>query len=183
MKRPSVIAAGPLHCWRHPRPQGGQGLCVGRTDLAVDARKAKRLAHRIRQHARQTGLGAVVHTSPLRRCRAVADCLQRWGWQVHVDDRLREFDFGHWDGRAWSGIGKAEVDTWVDDFIHHRPGQGEAMTELLQRVASFVGQHRQACVLSHGGWLSALLWLRSGQGAPTAATWPQAPRYGELWSL
>ena len=42
-----------LSVWRHPQPVGAAGRCIGHTDLPVDARKAKRLAHRIRQAARQ----------------------------------------------------------------------------------------------------------------------------------
>ena len=33
-----------LHIWRHPKPVGAAGLCLGRTDLPVDPRKARRLA-------------------------------------------------------------------------------------------------------------------------------------------
>ena len=42
-----------LWAWRHPRPHGVAGRCIGHTDVAVDPRKAKRLAHRIRQHVRR----------------------------------------------------------------------------------------------------------------------------------
>ena len=38
--------------WRHPKPIGAAGRCIGHTDLPVDPRKAKRLAHRIRRYAR-----------------------------------------------------------------------------------------------------------------------------------
>ena len=30
--------------WRHPRPTGHEGRCIGRTDVPVDPRKARRLA-------------------------------------------------------------------------------------------------------------------------------------------
>jgi hypothetical protein len=91
--------------WRHPRPMGAEGRCIGgRTDLAVDARKAKRLAHRIRAVVRREGLVREVVCSPLERCRAVGRCLRRlpgpmlithggWLsatlWRPTADDRLR----------------------------------------------------------------------------------------------
>jgi len=54
--------------WRHPRPIGADGRCIGgRTDLPVDARKAKRLAHRIRAVARREGLVREAVCSPLER--------------------------------------------------------------------------------------------------------------------
>ncbi len=75
------------HAWRHPRPRGVAGRCIGRTDVAVDPRKARRLARRIHREAlREVAQGqaapgltaqvqpapSVVCCSPLRRCRDVA---------------------------------------------------------------------------------------------------------------
>ena len=76
------------HAWRHPRPRGVAGRCIGRTDVAVDPRKARRLARRIHREAlREVAHGQaapgliapgliapgqaaprVVCCSPLRRC-------------------------------------------------------------------------------------------------------------------
>ena len=60
-----------LYAWRHPRAIGAEGRCIGRTDLHVDPRRAKRLAHRIRALARRQRLPRIVITSPLQRSRAV----------------------------------------------------------------------------------------------------------------
>ena len=56
--------AADLWCWRHPPARGASGRCIGRTDLRVDPRKAKRLAHRIRRNARQH---ALLHVPPGRQ--------------------------------------------------------------------------------------------------------------------
>ena len=96
-----------LIAWRHPRPIGAEGRCIGRTNLSVDRRKVKRLAHRIRQAARQQGWPRVVHSSSLQRCAAVGRQLRRWGWQHHINDSLLEMDFGTWDGQAWDHIAHA----------------------------------------------------------------------------
>ena len=63
------VSALRIWIWRHPKPIGAAGRCIGRTDLPVDPRRAKRLAHRIRQHARRHHLPHAVVTSPLRRLR------------------------------------------------------------------------------------------------------------------
>ncbi|RZL33467.1 MAG: fructose-2,6-bisphosphatase, partial [Rubrivivax sp.] len=89
--------------WRHPKPRGAEGRCIGgRTDLAVDPRKAKRLAHRIRANARRHALPREVVTSPLARAADVGRWLKRWGFRWRVDAALAEMDFGAWDGRGWS---------------------------------------------------------------------------------
>ena len=174
-----------LWCWRHPRARGAAGRCIGRTDLPVDARKAKRLAHRIRQAARRHGLPRVVWVSTLLRAGDVGRWLRRWGWQLHVDARLCELDFGRWDGRHWDEVPWDEVDAWQADLLHHAPGGGESLAALAARVQAVV--HTAAatspgpCLLvSHGGWINALLHVPPGTTRLAAADWPAAPRHGTL---
>ena len=123
-----------LIVWRHPKPQGVQGRCIGQTDVNVDRRKTKRLAHRIRQHARRHHLfaqqKAAIWTSPLRRCFDVGRILRGWGWTHHVDARLGEVNFGAWDGQRWDAISKADIDAWCDNFADARPGGGESVRQL-----------------------------------------------------
>ena len=178
--------------WRHPQPRGVQGRCIGHTDVRVDRRKAKRLAHRIRRWARQHGAGRVVITSSLERSVCVGRMLARWGWRHHIDTRLNEMNFGHWDGLAWSLIGAGPVDAWCCDFAAHRPGGGESVAELLARCAAFLAEPRASanantsatgplCVVGHAGWISAAAWLQGRQAAaPLAAEWPAAVRYTSL---
>lgn len=177
-------AAQTLWVWRHPRARGSEGRCIGRTDLPVDPRRAKRLAHRVRQHARCQQLPHCVITSPLRRSAAVGRWLRRWGWRHRIDAALLETDFGTWDGQAWQQIGRVEVDAWCADFLDYRPGGGESLAQLLQRVAAWTAPSGVACVVGHAGWMLARRWLASGRPAPRrAADWPAAPRHGECWLL
>lgn len=165
--------------WRHPKPQGAQGRCIGRTDLPVDPRKAKRLAHRIRAEARRDGLPKVVVTSPLQRCAAVGRVLRTWGWRHRLDAQLLELDFGRWDGQPWDVLGPALLDTWVADFAHHEPGGGESLVALFQRVRAWQPQAGEHCVVGHGGWIRARLWLaEQGERLPAAAEWTGVPGYG-----
>ena len=173
---------GGLIAWRHPVPQGAAGRCVGQVDLAVDRRKAKRLAHRIRAFARGHAMPRVVITSPLERSAAVGRRLAAWGWQHRIDPHLSELDFGAWDGRAWRDVPIGEIDAWCADFGNRRAGgTGESVGALLGRCARFVEAHRQErlCIVGHAGWLNAARWLaENGAAMPTAAAWPQAPDYG-----
>jgi alpha-ribazole phosphatase len=169
-----------LWCWRHPRAEGAAGRCIGRTDLAVDRRRAKRLAHRIRAAARRHGLPRAVSVSPLVRCRDVGRWLRRWGWRVQVDERLRELDFGAWDGLPWTQIAWHEVEAWQADLLHHAPGSGESLFALAARVQAFVAtQGAVALVISHGGWINALRAVAPGAAMLAARDWPPPPRHGE----
>ncbi len=175
--------------WRHPRPQGAVGRCIGRTDLALDPRRAKRLAHRIRRAARQHGLPREVFTSPLRRCADVGRWLARWGWRHHVDARLLELDFGRWDGQAWAHIPHAEVAVWEANFADHAPGGGEPLAALVARCQAFLADSRHAhtpahctrLLVAHAGWINASAWAFAADLAElSAACWPAAPGYGSL---
>lgn len=174
----------PLWAWRHPRAQGAAGRCIGRTDLRVDPRRAKRLAHRIRQAARRHGLPRVVWTSPLRRCADVGRWLRRWGWQHRRDAALLELDFGAWDGQPWTHIAHAEVDAWCDAFATARPGGGESLLDMLERAAAWPVNDAPRLLVTHGGWMLARQWATTRPAPPAAAhEWPAAPAHGQLWRL
>ena len=172
-----------IWAWRHPRPTGIDGHCIGRTDVAVDPRRARRLARRIERTARQHGLPHVVWTSPLRRCADVGRWLKRRGWTHHIDSALLEMDFGVWEGLPWSVIPEAEVEAWNRDFAHHAPGGGESLVDVLARAAGWQAPDL-AIVVAHSGWMRARRWLESAREAPDlAAQFPSSPAYGALWKL
>jgi alpha-ribazole phosphatase len=180
---PSAAAGGTLatlHAWRHPKPIGAEGRCIGaRTDLPVDPRKAKRLAHRIRQLARREQLPRAAATSPLRRCRDVGRWLRRFGFRCLVDARLAEVDFGRWEGQRWEDIVRLEIDAWAAELDGYAPGGGECVRELLVRVGRVLSEPPARLLITHGGWLSGALWLQTGHKAlPDAASWPRAPATG-----
>jgi alpha-ribazole phosphatase len=171
-----------LHVWRHPKPRDVARRCIGHTNVSVDPRKIKRLAHHIRRAARQQGLSRVVWTSPLQRCYLVGCCLARWGWQHHVDTRLSEMNFGAWDGLRWSEIGVEAVDAWCADFAALAPGGGESVSQVLARShsirAEFSAAQKPLCVVGHAGWISALDWLlANGDALPSAGQWPASVPY------
>ena len=179
-----------LLIWRHPRPRGlasgGSARCIGRLDLPVDRRRAKRLAHRIRRAARRDGRPREIWTSPLRRGADVGRWLARWGWQHHIDDRLCELDFGRWEGRTWDQIGQPQIDAWCADFARHAPGGGESLEQLWRRCEQWLSQrpHRQALVVGHAGWIQAAQRIVAGLPVPSsAADWHAAPGHGQCLRL
>ncbi len=119
---------------RHPTPDVAPGVCYGQWD--VPALTAATMAAAARLHARLPR-GARVVTSPAVRSRALAATLQALRPtmpQPQVDARLAELDFGAWEGQPWSAIPVSALDVWCADFVHHRPGGGESVAALLQRV-------------------------------------------------
>lgn len=176
-----------LHVWRHPRAQNVDGRCIGSTDVRVDRRRAKRLAHRIRRHARRHGLPRLVITSPLRRSADVGRWLATWGWEHRIDAALAELDFGAWDGLRWSEVDAEAIDAWCADFMDLAPGGGEALAALFERCRGFVDAlppRVTCCAVGHAGWITAARWLAEGRALlPRAADWPQSVAPGQLTTL
>jgi alpha-ribazole phosphatase len=167
-----------LYVWRHPRPIGAEGRCIGRADLTIDPRKARRLASRIARFAAREGLPRVVLTSPLRRCAEVGRWLRRWGWAHGIDAALVELDFGAWEGLRWNDVPRVEIDAWCADFPSYRPGGGEALVDLLARARAWHAGTAQV-VVGHAGWIQAMRWLQDrDDDLPHAAEWPPAERFG-----
>lgn len=74
----------------------------------------------------------------------------------------------------------AAIDAWCEDLLHHSPGDDDSADPLLARVPGL--NPGQACiVLTHGSWLSTILWwVDHGEALPTAAGELSAPRHGAL---
>ncbi len=107
----------------------------------------------------------VVISSDLRRCRQSADILAP-GARVGTSDRLRELDFGDWDGLTSTTCRRrnpARFDRWMRDPWSVRPPRGEKLTQLWTRVRDYVSdlarRHRGATVaiVTHAGPIRALL--------------------------
>ena len=118
---------------RHPAPAVAPGTCYGRLDLGL-AESAAIAGTRL--SAELPPLGIVV-SSPLSRCRQLAECLHP---AAEFDERLAEMHFGDWEGRTWDAIGRAALDAWAADPLGHRPPGGESAREMAARVVSFAAE-------------------------------------------
>lgn len=153
-----------LHLIRHPQPVVAPGICYGRLDLAAE--NAAAVAARLRT---ELPPGLPVWSSPLRRCRELAELLQA---QPQLDARLAEMDFGAWEGLAWDAIPRAELDAWAADVAGYAPPGGESPHQLQQRALAFVAdlQVPEAVLVTHAGVIRVL--LAAWQGLP-AARWSE----------
>ena len=140
-----------LHLIRHPRPRIAPGICYGRLDLAAEDIDLVALDLLARLPA-----GLPVWSSPLQRCRALAEELHA---QPSIDARLAEMNFGAWEGRAWDDIPRAEIDAWAADVAHYAPPGGESPITLQQRALDFVAELTvpEAVIVTHAGVIRVLL--------------------------
>jgi alpha-ribazole phosphatase len=180
-----------IYLIRHPQPDIAPGICYGRTDVGVAAAEQARILGDL-VSALPTHIP--VFSSPARRCSALAASLAHAlesDAPVH-DPRLAEMYFGAWEMRAWDEIPRAEVEAWNSDLAHYRPGGGESVLQVAQRVSAFHDEllalpHPAAAVVCHAGTIRLLTACRPGlpplELALLAAGKPHRIAYGELLAM
>lgn len=168
---------------RHARPLVAPGTCYGALDLPADAALTEQAAQAL--HA-AVPMDVAVWVSPLARCQQLAQALRglRPGLHWRSDARLREMDFGSWEGVPWAAIPRAAVDAWTADFAQHRFGGRECASEVLARVASAwdaVPPTGHTLWITHAGVAQAATLLHQGQRQiARAQDWPLSPlQYGQ----
>ena len=163
------MARGLILAARHPRPAMSARVCFGRLDVPL-AEPAEQGADAL-ETATDAELGgeplARIVCSPQSRALAVAQALApRYGARLHTDDRLREMDFGAWEGQAWTSIPRPELDAWAADTMRYQPGGGESVNQVLARVrrawTSLASSAGATLIVAHAGPIRCLLAIAGG---------------------
>jgi alpha-ribazole phosphatase len=160
---------------RHAPVLLAPGSCYGALDVPADAlataQSAKALAALLPQ-------GLPVITSPLQRCEQLAQALYglRPDLTVKSDARLREMDFGSWEGRRWDMIAQSDIDAWTADFAGHAVGgHGETVRAVMARVSQAFDELGDADTVwvTHAGIIRAAQLLARGiRALERADQWP-----------
>lgn len=81
-----------------------------------------------------------------------------------TDERLRELNFGDWEGLPWAEVHEKfpdQLHSWSKDWVNNRPPQGETFAEMAARCAAWLEEQRafegeNILVTAHGGSIRAL---------------------------
>lgn len=164
---------------RHAQALIDAGICYGRLDVPADPLATQASAEKL---AAMLPPATCVIASPLQRCELLALVLKglRPDLTYKIDPRLREIDFGRWEGLDWNAIGAAALDSWLADFAGERTGGGETVAAFMQRVAAIWDGTRRDCSaapvlwITHAGVVKAATLLQRGvRQISDAAQWPQ----------
>jgi len=151
-------------------PEGAQSLCYGQTDMPLAAsfeREADTILKKLEPFVAHGAMSIV--SSPLTRCKRLAQRIcERFPMLLATDERLQEMNFGAWEGNDWNALPADEVTTWMNDFVHTAPPNGESFQDLANRaVAAFNDLTRRASpptsanttlvLVTHAGVIRALL--------------------------
>lgn len=148
-----------LYLIRHTQPQIEAGLCYGESEVPLAPTSATDCAT---VAARLSALEAV-WTSPLARCRTLADAIGAHARLAPVvDQRLCELRFGEWEGRRWETIDREESERWAADYWKVAPPGGETYRALYERVGMALADilacpAQRVAVVTHAGPIRAAL--------------------------
>ena len=181
------VGANTLWLVRHARPLIEPGICYGQLDVAADA-EATRVGAEALADVLPHGITMVC--SPLQRCEQLAQVLigLRVDLTCKTDVRLKEMDFGQWEGQRWDAIDPAALAAWTDHFAHHSPGtRGESVAQFMARVGQAFDELSPAehVWITHAGVIRAAQLLAQGvRHVERADQWPvDAPAFGQWCTL
>lgn len=150
----------------HGRPEGAEGRCIGRTDLALSA-VARREMEALAGDWPYPVPQALIASSRKRAHAALNPFARRFGRLPQVEARLDEQDFGDWDGQPWAQLHEGatqQTRRWLSDWVNHSPPQGESFAMVAARAVEWLqettqGRHDDDVILvsAHAGPIRALV--------------------------
>jgi len=145
-----------IYLIRHTTPDIVKGTCYGQADIGTTdsfLAEAECIAPHLPPYIHS------VYSSPLRRCRQLAEHLFPQHNIVFNND-LKEINCGHWEMQLWDEIEKSHLHHWMSDHLNHCMPGGESYMQLYQRVRHFfdgLPRQRPLAIVSHGGVIRSLL--------------------------
>jgi broad specificity phosphatase PhoE len=167
-EKPDKLAIFVRHAKTDFNILGGQGRFCGVSDPDLNEEgivQAERTAYSLVRE----GITKII-TSPLRRCRSTAEIIARQlHLQIEDDERLREIDYGSWEGLTKDEIQlrfREKFESFSRDPIGSVPPHGESPLNVLRRVEDLMGSLRNEVTLLVGHKTAMRLLLCKISGVP-----------------
>lgn len=145
-----------IYLIRHTTPLIKKGTCYGQSDLDVTESFGDEAAC-IQAHI--PAEIEEVYSSPLKRCRQLAEFLFP-AHSIQFEDRLKEIHCGEWEMKLWDEINSDRLQEWMADFVNVATPGGESYQDLYDRVSSWfetLPAKKTVAIVSHGGVIRSLL--------------------------
>ncbi len=148
---------------RHGYADIPEGCCFGQLDISLT--EAGKDAIDVLAKNWPTPYPERIFCSDLSRTAQTAQILARqMNVNVISDPRLREVNFGAWEGKSWEDIYAQDperMQTWGCDWLNTSPPRGESVLALHARVSEFYQEildlpQMSTLVIAHAGSLRAL---------------------------
>lgn len=155
---------------RHAATTTAPGVAIGSSDPPLSAAGLERAAALAAEFANRPL--TAIYSSDRRRALATARAIASvHRLETRIDARLRELDFGVWEGRRLADLRVEEPEAaaaWEKDLLATPPSFGESLAEMHVRLAAFLEDARASlegdvAVVAHRGSLAVLRSLITGE--------------------
>jgi len=174
-----------LYLVRHTRVDVPQGFCYGFTDVPL-AETFIAESDKVITKLKGVSFDAI-YSSPLTRCVQLANRISN-GNKINFDERLREMNFGDWEGKLWDDIYPTpEAKGFFDNFVQNPASNGECFSDVISRIRSFIdeisseSEHNDVLIVTHGGPIRAFYSIING--TKPASIFDLQVDYGEVMKL
>lgn len=175
----------PLTLWVARHGETGlnrRGLMQGLTDEPLNQRGIAQALDVRGQLAGRTF--TAVYSSPLQRALQTAEILSGLpAAQIIRDDRLREVDFGRYEGKHFSQLGSRFSLYWLFPDLFPAPDTVETPEAMIRRSTAFLSEVQAArqgdvLIVCHGGIMRALCGCLEGR--KNGIAWQLHPKNCEV---
>jgi alpha-ribazole phosphatase len=175
-----------IYLIRHTETNVSKSTIYGASDVGLSTNFATELLN-LKDKLRLLKLpNKVIISSPLNRCTQLATELSAFlSTPFETDDRLRELNFGDWEGQNWGDIDPETLNTWMADYVNIAPPNGETYQQLADRCGDFLTDIKEKLdpsvslfVVAHGGSIRTFLHL--AMGIPLSKTFDFTVDYGSM---
>lgn len=154
---------------RHGFAEISEGQCIGQLDVSLTNDGVDAISDLAQNWP--SPFPERIYCSDLSRTMETAQILaEHMNIGIASDPRLREINFGDWEGKSWEEIYDRDPDTmraWGSDWINIPPPGGESVQQLHARIADFYEEtlnrpnlpQTPTLVVAHAGSLRVLACL------------------------
>ncbi len=143
---------------RHSSLAVPRGVCYGFSNIDVSYnfnREAENLVRNLNGFT-----PSLVISSPLQRCVKLA--VHAFDVHPHINQDLKEVNYGDWEGKTWEEINVEGDNLWMYANINNQPPNGESFTDLRDRVVGQLDEilnapEEKIAVVCHGGVIRSVL--------------------------
>jgi alpha-ribazole phosphatase len=162
------------------------GRFCGHSDPELNAAGELQVA-RVAEEVANLGIERIYSSDLLRAAQTASVLARRIGVEVELREKLREMDFGSWEGLRWQETEARfpqEADRWLQEFpLRSAPG-GEAYAAFTARIEAAIkpllreSHVRMIAVVTHRGVMRYALTRFFGFSEPEA--WTRTAPYGAV---
>ncbi|WP_419786658.1 histidine phosphatase family protein [Pseudodesulfovibrio sp.] len=153
---------------RHAETEGGEGRCIGRTDLALSP-EGREQAAAVAGILVDAGFWRLC-SSPARRAVATLyPLVERLRFVPEIVAELNEINMGSWDGLSFARIKEQFPHAYAERgrcFASFRPPSGESFADVADRAMAALGRmaegRRPVLAVTHAGVIRSILCRLTG---------------------